>query len=104
MIVAHAILCIVGFLFLLPLGALVGRYLRTVSNVWFNVHWFIQVFLGEHIRGCYYAAQLMSCITAGPVIIVGFALGFVAVSKAGAKDLSDDHMVSHILQLDEPTD
>lgn len=46
-IVAHAILCIVGFLGLLPAGALLARYLRTFSSVWFKGHWILQFALGE---------------------------------------------------------
>ncbi|OBZ70665.1 hypothetical protein A0H81_09410 [Grifola frondosa] len=42
MIVKHAILCVVGFLGLLPAGALLARYLRTFSSTWFNGHWIFQ--------------------------------------------------------------
>jgi hypothetical protein len=46
MIVAHAILCVIGFLLLLPAGALLARYWRTYSNMWFKGHWFVQVGFG----------------------------------------------------------
>lgn len=46
-IVAHAILCIVGFLGFLPGGALLARYLRTYSPVWFKGHWILQFALGK---------------------------------------------------------
>ncbi|TFK44663.1 hypothetical protein BDQ12DRAFT_695097 [Crucibulum laeve] len=72
-IIAHAIFCVVGFLLLLPVGALLARYLRTFTPVWFKGHWIIQFAL------------------AGPVIIVGVALGIVSVNKAGAPHLNDDH-------------
>jgi len=42
LIVAHAILCTVGFLFFLPAGALLARYLRTFSPLWFRGHWITQ--------------------------------------------------------------
>jgi len=47
--VAHGILCVIGFLFLLPAGALFARYLRTFvpGPVWFKGHAFIQFFIGE---------------------------------------------------------
>ncbi|KIM75769.1 hypothetical protein PILCRDRAFT_663916 [Piloderma croceum F 1598] len=73
LIVAHAILCVVGFLAILPAGALFARYLRTVSPQWFKGHMTSQVFL------------------AGPVIIAGVALGIEAVVKAGSKHLDDTH-------------
>jgi len=42
LVVAHAIFCVVGFLLLLPGGALLARYLRTFSPKWFTGHWLIQ--------------------------------------------------------------
>ena len=45
-IVAHAILCMIGFLILLPFGALIARLMRTFSPFWFKLHWFIQFCLG----------------------------------------------------------
>lgn len=64
-IIAHAVLVTVGFLFLLPIGALLARYIRTVSPKWFVGHWVIQAGLG------------------GPVILVGIILAFVAVNQQG---------------------
>ena len=46
MLIAHGVLCTIGFLFLLPAGALLARYLRSFSNTWFKGHWVIQVGLG----------------------------------------------------------
>lgn len=45
-LVAHAIMCVIGFLFLLPAGALLARYLRAFNNTWFKGHWVIQLALG----------------------------------------------------------
>jgi hypothetical protein len=45
LIVAHAILCVVGFLALVPAGALLARYFRTVSPTWFKGHVTIQAFI-----------------------------------------------------------
>ncbi|KAH9859060.1 hypothetical protein C2E23DRAFT_880437 [Lenzites betulinus] len=72
-IVAHALLCTIGFLILLPAGALLARYARTFTNTWFTGHWAFQLAF------------------AGPVIIAGVALGISAVATAGAKHLDDDH-------------
>lgn len=49
-IIAHGILCVIGFLGLLPLGALVARYFRTFTPVWFQAHWIIQLALGTCCR------------------------------------------------------
>ncbi|KAH9485363.1 Cytochrome b561 and DOMON domain-containing protein [Psilocybe cubensis] len=73
LIVAHAIMCTVGFLFLLPLGALLARYLRTFIPTWFQSHWIVQFALG------------------GPVILIGIILGIAAVSQSKAMHLDDDH-------------
>ncbi|KAI0821668.1 hypothetical protein BC628DRAFT_1329028 [Trametes gibbosa] len=72
-IVAHALLCTIGFLILLPAGALLARYSRTFTNTWFTGHWVFQLAF------------------AGPVIVAGIALGISAVSTAQVKHLDDDH-------------
>ncbi|EJF65227.1 hypothetical protein BD309DRAFT_949184 [Dichomitus squalens] len=72
-IIAHAILCVIGFLGLLPLGALVARYTRTFSPSWFTAHWIIQFAL------------------AGPVIIVGVSMGIHAVVLAESGPINDVH-------------
>ncbi len=46
-IVAHAIFCVIGFLGLLPLGALLARYTRTFSPKWYTAHWIVQFAIGE---------------------------------------------------------
>ncbi|THH26653.1 hypothetical protein EUX98_g7532 [Antrodiella citrinella] len=74
LIVAHAILCVVGFLGVLPAGALLARYLRTFNPVWFKGHHILQLFVSL------------------PIIVPGVALGIAAVHKAGAQHLSDTHM------------
>ncbi|KAF8914525.1 hypothetical protein CPB85DRAFT_1298321 [Mucidula mucida] len=73
LIVAHGIVCTVGFLLLLPFGSLLARYLRTFSATWYTGHWISQFGLG------------------GPIIIAGVVLGIVSVAKAGAIHLDDDH-------------
>ncbi|KIP02587.1 hypothetical protein PHLGIDRAFT_95856 [Phlebiopsis gigantea 11061_1 CR5-6] len=87
-IVAHAILLVVGFLFLLPLGAIISRYLRTFSPVWFKLHWIIQ------------------WVLALPLIVTGFALGVTSVNMAGVPHQNDTHkrwgvaiFVVYIMQL-----
>lgn len=73
MIVAHATFCTVGFLLFLPAGALLARYSRTFTSMWFKGHWIVQFAL------------------AGPSIVIGIALGIQSVAEAGATHLDDDH-------------
>ncbi|EDR00571.1 uncharacterized protein LACBIDRAFT_313222 [Laccaria bicolor S238N-H82] len=73
MIVAHATFCSVGFLLFLPAGALLARYSRTFTSVWFKGHWIAQFAL------------------AGPSIVIGIALGIQSVAEAGATHLNDSH-------------
>ncbi|KAF9258844.1 hypothetical protein L218DRAFT_948046 [Marasmius fiardii PR-910] len=73
LIIAHAIFCLFGFLFFLPAGALLARYLRTFTNVWFKGHWILQWLL------------------AGLCIVIGTALGIRSVSEAKAAHLDDTH-------------
>ncbi|KAI0745649.1 hypothetical protein C8Q76DRAFT_604670 [Earliella scabrosa] len=72
-IIAHAIFCVIGFLGLLPLGALVARYTRTFTPKWYTAHWIIQFAI------------------AGPVIIIGVSLGFHAVVLAASGGANDVH-------------
>jgi hypothetical protein len=69
----HAILCTVGFLVLLPIGALVARYSRTLPYKWFWAHWIIQLL-----------------ITA-PVIGVGWSLGYKTTSELELGHFKDPH-------------
>ncbi|THH02961.1 hypothetical protein EW145_g6651 [Phellinidium pouzarii] len=73
LIVAHAVVLGIAFLILLPAGALLARWLRTISPLWFRGHWIIQFYL------------------AGPLIVAGIGLGVAGVSQAGAPHLADDH-------------
>jgi hypothetical protein len=76
---AHAFLVSFGFLFLLPLGILAERWGRTISPVWFKVHWIINMAL------------------AGPIIALGWVLGPIAVYQAGVPHLNDAHKVRDFL-------
>lgn len=40
-IIAHAVMCSLAFVVFLPSGALLGRYMRTFSVIWFRGHWII---------------------------------------------------------------
>lgn len=41
-VLAHAIVCAVAFLVIMPAGALLARYYRTFSPTWFKGHWILQ--------------------------------------------------------------
>lgn len=75
MIIAHGILCVLGFLFFLPLGSLVARYFRTSTTAWFNTH------------------RIIQALVAGPIIIVGWSLGVAVVSSGGGPHFFDTHTV-----------
>lgn len=47
LIVAHGIICAVGFLFFLPFGSLLARYLRTFTPRWYTGHWISQFAMGK---------------------------------------------------------
>ncbi|KAF8515434.1 hypothetical protein JB92DRAFT_2914771 [Gautieria morchelliformis] len=80
MIIAHAVVATFGFLFLLPGGVLLARYTRTISSKWFTGHWVLQAAL------------------AGPVIIVGCALGIVPSQQLGIH-LSTRHQILGVVLL-----
>ncbi|KAI0085042.1 hypothetical protein BDY19DRAFT_1076837 [Irpex rosettiformis] len=73
-IIAHAILSVLGFLVFLPLGAIIARWFRTFTSIWYTAHWVLQFGV------------------AMPVIVISFALGIQAVKLNGIQDLADAHM------------
>lgn len=75
LIVAHAVIVTMGFLVILPTGAMVARWGRMVSDKWFYYHWFIQVVISI------------------PVVVIGWTLGPLAVAEQGAKHADDSHKV-----------
>lgn len=93
-IVAHGVMMVIGFLGLLPLGAIIARYLRTFSPFWFKLHWIIQWVLGAFGVPCVPCAELILILflpPALPIIITGFALGVTAVNKMPGQHLDDTH-------------
>ncbi|KAG8952550.1 hypothetical protein FRC03_012104 [Tulasnella sp. 419] len=75
-LVIHGILMAVGFLILLPFGALIPRYTRTIpalQNKWFTAHWVVQFLLSS------------------PLIFAGWALGYQHVGDSGRHYFSDSH-------------
>ncbi|KAK7001337.1 CBD9-like protein, partial [Favolaschia claudopus] len=78
MVIAHAVFCVIGFALLLPIGALLARYLRTFTPSWFTGHWIAQFGLS------------------GPVILIGIVLGFKAAGPYGYK-IMDDHKKTGIV-------
>ncbi|PPQ86670.1 hypothetical protein CVT25_006745 [Psilocybe cyanescens] len=84
----HAILCVVGFLILLPIGALVARYSRTLRYKWFWAHWIIQLLISA------------------PVILVGWAMGYKTTNKLETPHFTDPHqkvglalLILYIIQM-----
>jgi len=84
----HALLCSIGFLILLPIGALIPRYTRTLPYKWFYAHWTFQFLI------------------AAPVIFAGWALGHQTSSLLEAGHYIDIHqkiglalIILYVLQL-----
>ena len=71
-IVAHAAFMFIGYLVLLPAGALIARYLRTFSHVWYRIHWIVQVI-------------------AGGFILIGFGLGVQATNELSGRHWVTSH-------------
>ncbi|KAJ7800577.1 hypothetical protein B0H14DRAFT_2898843 [Mycena olivaceomarginata] len=78
MVVAHAVLSVVGFALLLPCGILLARYLRTFTPTWYTGHWIAQFGI------------------AGPIILAGIVMGFKAAGPLRYK-IMDDHKKTGIV-------
>ncbi|KAJ6595145.1 hypothetical protein DFH09DRAFT_1305825 [Mycena vulgaris] len=72
LVIGHALLCVLGFAVLLPAGAILARYMRTFRPWWYTAHWVAQVGI------------------AGPVVVIGVVLGYVANHEYGETP-GDDH-------------
>ncbi|KAG2015526.1 hypothetical protein CC2G_008790 [Coprinopsis cinerea AmutBmut pab1-1] len=72
-LLAHAVVATVGFLVILPIGALIPRYLRTFASGWFKFHWIIQFILG------------------GLAVVIGVILGIVGVANSGGTHVNSTH-------------
>ncbi|KIK63346.1 hypothetical protein GYMLUDRAFT_41071 [Collybiopsis luxurians FD-317 M1] len=77
----HAILATTGFLILLPIGALIPRYLRTFTPAWFPVHFAIQLFLS------------------GPVIFAAWYYGWKTSDVLGLGHFLDPHQKMGLVLL-----
>lgn len=79
----HAFLCATGFLILLPIGALLARYLRTFTRRWVWGHAAIQF------------------IISGPVIIAGWVMGFkfTALGTTGGHFIDPHKRIGLILLI-----
>ncbi|CAL1704097.1 unnamed protein product [Somion occarium] len=75
---AHAILCFIGFLVLLPLSSLIARWTRTRTTNWFKAHWIIN-FLGL------------------PIILVGWLLGPLSVSRQNRVHVVNEHQIFGVI-------
>ncbi|KAJ7879824.1 hypothetical protein B0H13DRAFT_1630611 [Mycena leptocephala] len=73
LLIAHGIVCAVGFAFCLPAGVILARYLRTSRPWWYTGHWIAQFGI------------------AGPVILVGIVLGHRVTDKYGESPDDDSN-------------
>lgn len=78
-IAIHAILLSAGFLLFLPFGSLVARYTRSYTVKWFSVH------------------KICNLYVAGPIIVLGWILGPIAVANRESEHFLDKHQVSNSL-------
>lgn len=72
---AHIVLSFIGFMVLLPAAALIARWGRTRSAVWFKAHWLITVVFGI------------------PTIVIGWVLGPLSMSRRGRAHIVNEHQV-----------
>lgn len=75
MIIVHGVFTVAGFLVILPFGAIFARWGRTFTDNWFYYHWTTQVILSI------------------PIIVVGWALGPLAVATQDVAHANDAHKV-----------
>ncbi|KAH0578304.1 hypothetical protein H2248_003931 [Termitomyces sp. 'cryptogamus'] len=77
----HAILCVTGFLILLPIGALVARFIRTFSTRWWTAH------------------SLIQFVISGPIIGVGWSFGHQTAQMLNMGHFIDTHQQTGLALL-----
>jgi len=84
----HALLCTIGFLIILPIGALIPRLTRTLKWKWFNAHWAFQFLI------------------AGPIIFAGWVFGYRTTNALETPRFMDIHqkigltlLILYLIQL-----
>ena len=92
-VIAHAVFCTVGFLLVLPAGALLARFMRTFSHSWFKGHWILQFGVGMYYYSSLSFVPLIFFSVAGIIILTGIILGFAAVANLGAPHVNSTHKV-----------
>lgn len=75
MLMAHAILCSIGFLVILPTGVLIARWGRLTTDSWFKFHWIFQAVL------------------AIPVIATGWFLAVAGIIEKEGTHFDDSHKI-----------
>jgi len=63
-VLAHGVVCAIAYLVVMPAGALLARYYRTLSPTWFKGHWIVQFGI------------------ASPIVFVGVVLA-ITISRVG---------------------
>ena len=97
----HALLCTIGFLILLPLGALVPRYLRTLTQRYVSLYYLTYTFpFILALARWWYAHWIIQFLLSGPVIFAGWAMGYQTANElfTGPR-FSDPHEVSTMLPI-----
>ena len=75
LIIGHSVLSVIGFLVVLPFGAIISRWGRPFTNKWFKYHWSSQV------------------VVSIPIVVIGWTLGLLAVADQGGIHADDAHKV-----------
>jgi len=65
-VLAHGVVCAIAYLVVMPAGALLARYYRTLSPAWFKGHWIVQFAI------------------ASPIVFIGVVLA-ITISRMGGK-------------------
>lgn len=81
LIIGHSVLSVIGFLVVLPFGAIISRWGRPFTNKWFKYHWSSQV------------------VVSIPIVVIGWTLGLLAVADQGGIHADDAHKVCVFLPL-----
>jgi hypothetical protein len=99
----HALLCTIGFMILLPIGVLVPRYLRTLTQRCVSLYNLTVYLFNLHLAARWWFAHwIIQFLISGPVIFAGWALGYQTTNELFSPRFSDHHEVSILLDATLP--
>jgi hypothetical protein len=102
-IVTHGMLASLGFLVVLPFGALLARFARTFTPAWFRGHFLLNFYLGKRLL-LFVQNDLLMAATAAALIFGAIYQAVRSVQASEAHSIHTNHKVRAEARCCSPSD